>query len=123
MTVLKLILKIMIAPVILLLTPAIWINTGLVYVSGLVFGLLSTVIALLVVVVLVTYSPQNGLIPLVITFLISPFGAAEAGLLATWKGTEFSVLTTKYNLRMNIKIIDDISNSSMKSGCFKIEIL
>ena len=47
MTVLKLIMKIVIAPVILLLTLAIWICVGLVYVSGLVLGLLSTVIALL----------------------------------------------------------------------------
>lgn len=74
MTALKLILKIVIAPVILLLTLAIWICVGLVYVSGLVLGLLSTVIALLGVAVLVTYSPQNGLILLVIAFLISPFG-------------------------------------------------
>ena len=74
MTVLKLILKIVIAPVILLLTLAIWICVGLVYVSGLVLGLLSTVIALLGVAVLITYSPQNGLILLVIAFLISPFG-------------------------------------------------
>ena len=71
---LKLILKIVTAPVVLLLTLAIWICVGLVYVSGLVLGLLSTVIALLGVAVLVTYSPQNGLILLVIAFLISPFG-------------------------------------------------
>ena len=77
MTALKLILKIVIAPVILLLTLAIWICVGLVYVSGLVLGLLSTVIALLGVAVLVTYSPQNGLI----AFLISPFGLPK---LAFW---------------------------------------
>ncbi|HJC08140.1 MAG TPA: succinate dehydrogenase, partial [Candidatus Gemmiger stercorigallinarum] len=43
--------------------------------------LLSTVIALLGVDVLVTYSPQNGLILLVIAFLISPFGLPK---LAFW---------------------------------------
>ena len=52
--------------VVLLLTLAIWICVGLVYVSGLVLGLISMVIALLGVAVLVTYSPQNGLILLVI---------------------------------------------------------
>lgn len=51
------------------------------YVSGLVLGLLSMVIALLGVAVLVTYSPQNGLILLVIAFLISPFGLPK---LAFW---------------------------------------
>ena len=78
---LKLILKIVTAPMVLLLTLAIWICVGLVYVSGLVLGLLSTVIALLGVAVLMTYSPQNGLILLVIAFLISPFGLPK---LAFW---------------------------------------
>ena len=77
----KLILKIVAAPVVVLLTLAIWICVGLVYVSGLVLGLLSTVIALLGVAVLVTYSPQNGVILLVIAFLISPFGLPK---LAFW---------------------------------------
>ena len=77
----KLILKIVAAPVVVLLTLAIWICVGLVYVSGLVLGLINMVIALLGVAVLVTYSPQNGLILLVIAFLISPFGLPK---LAFW---------------------------------------
>ena len=77
----KLLLKIAVAPVVLILTLAIWICVGLVYVSGLVLGLLSTVVALLGVAVLVTYAPQNGLILLVIAFLISPFGLPK---LAFW---------------------------------------
>ena len=71
--ILKLLLKILVAPAILALTLFVWICVGIVYVSGLVLGLLSMVIALLGVAVLVTYSPQNGLILLVIAFLISPF--------------------------------------------------
>ena len=39
-----------------------------------VLGLISMVVALLGVAVLVTYSPQNGLILLVIAFLIVPSG-------------------------------------------------
>ena len=77
----KLVLKIIVAPVVLLLTVAIWLCVGLVYVSGLVLGLLSMVIALLGVAVLVTYSPQNGLILLLIAFLIGPFGLPK---LAFW---------------------------------------
>ena len=102
MTALKLILKIVIAPVILLLTLAIWICVGLVYVSGLVLGLLSTVIALLGVAVLVTYSPQNGLILLVIAFLISPFGLL---MLAFWllgkvQDLKFLVMDVVYNCKI-----------------------
>ena len=77
----KLILKIVVAPVLLLLTVAIWICVGLVYVSGLVLGLFSAVIALLGLAVLVTYSPQNGIILWVIAFLISPLGLPQ---LAFW---------------------------------------
>ncbi|MCI7214791.1 MAG: succinate dehydrogenase, partial [Dysosmobacter sp.] len=45
--ILKLLLKILVAPVILLLTVAIWICVGIVYISGLVLGLISMVVALL----------------------------------------------------------------------------
>lgn len=47
MTLLKLLLKIMAAPVIVLLTLFVWTCVALVYVSGLVLGLVSMVIALL----------------------------------------------------------------------------
>lgn len=71
---LKLLLKIAMAPVILVLTLFIWLCAGLVYVSGLALGILSTVIALLGVAVLITYSPQNGIILLLMALLISPVG-------------------------------------------------
>ena len=55
-----------------------------------VLGLLSTVIALLGVAVLITYSPQNGVILLVMAFLISPMGLPLAEI---WlrKGAEFEI--------------------------------
>ena len=71
---LKLLLKILVAPVILLLTVAIWICVGIIYISALALGLISMVVALLGVAVLITYSPQNGIILLVMAFLISPYG-------------------------------------------------
>ena len=42
--------------------------------------LLSTVIALLGAAVIITYSPQNGVILLVIAFLISPMGLPLAAI-------------------------------------------
>ncbi len=45
-----------------------------------VFGLFSMVIALLGVAVLITYSPQNGVILLVMAFLISPMGLPLAAI-------------------------------------------
>lgn len=78
--ILKWLLKILVAPVILLLTVAIWICVGIVYISGLVLGLISMVVALLGVAVLITYSPQNGIILLVMAFLISPYGLPMAAI-------------------------------------------
>lgn len=67
-------LKILAAPVVLALTLFVWICTGLVYVSGHALGLVSGVLGLLGVAVLITYSPKNGIILLVMAFLTSPFG-------------------------------------------------
>ena len=53
---------------------------GLVYVSGLVLGLISMILALLGVAVLITYSPQNGFILLLMAFLISPMGLSLAAI-------------------------------------------
>lgn len=58
----------------------VWLCTGLIYISGLVLGLFSMVIALLGVAVLITYSPQNGVILLVMAFLISPMGLPLAAI-------------------------------------------
>ena len=78
--VLKCLLMIVTAPVIWVLTLFVWLCMGLIYISGLVLGLLSTVIALLGVAVLITYSPQNGVILLVMAFLISPMGLPLAAI-------------------------------------------
>ena len=77
---LKLLLKIAMAPVILALTLSIWLCAGLVYVSGLALGIISTVVALLGVVVLIAYSPQNGIILLFMAFLVSPVGLPLAAI-------------------------------------------
>ena len=80
MKILKCLLMIVTAPVILVLTLFVWLCMGLIYISGLVLGLISTVIALLGVAVIITYSPQNGVILLVIAFLISPMGLPLAAI-------------------------------------------
>ena len=80
MKILKGLLMIITAPVILVLTLFVCLCMGLIYISGLVLGLLSMVIALLGVAVLLTYSLQNGLILLVMAFLISPMGLPLAAI-------------------------------------------
>ena len=80
MKILKGLLMIITAPVILVLTLFVWLCMGLIYISGLVLGLLSMVIALLGVAVLLTYSLQNCLILLVMAFFISPMGLPLAAI-------------------------------------------
>lgn len=77
----KILLKIIVAPIILTLILFIWICSALLYCSAFVFGLISTIIGLLGLAVLITYSVQNGIILLVIAFLVSPVGLPVA---AAW---------------------------------------
>ena len=77
----------------------VWLCMGLIYISGLVLGLLSMVIALLGVAVLLTYSLQNGLILLVMAFLISPMGLPLAAiwLLGKVQSLKFAIQDWVYN--------------------------
>jgi hypothetical protein len=77
----KIVIRLLAAPVILALSLLVWVCSGLLYCSAFLFGLAATVIGLLGVAVLVTYSVQNGIILLVMAFLISPVGLPMA---ATW---------------------------------------
>ena len=96
MKILKGLLMIITAPIILLLTLFVWLCTGLIYISGLVLGLFSTVIALLGVAVLITYSPQNGVILLVMAFLISPMPLVAIWLLGKVQSLKFAIQELVY---------------------------
>ena len=78
--ILKLLLKIVVAPVILVLTLFVWICAGLVYLSGLVLGLISTFFALCGVFMMIVGPRQNGIIALILASLISPFGLPLAAI-------------------------------------------
>ena len=99
MKILKCLLMLVTAPVLLVLTLFVWLCMGLIYISGLVLGLLSMVIALLGVAVLLTYSLQNGLILLVMAFLISPMGLPLAAiwLLGKVQSLKFAIQDWVYN--------------------------
>lgn len=70
----KLLLKILAAPVIVVLTVFVWVCVLILHISALILGLAGTVVALLGLAVLITYSVKNGIILLVIAFMLSPFG-------------------------------------------------
>ena len=58
----RLLLKILAAPLIAVLALVVWICSGLLYCTAFIFGLAGTIVAVLGVAVLVTYSVQNGII-------------------------------------------------------------
>ena len=55
-----------------------WVPVSIV--TTCLLGLVSLVLGLLGVAVLITYSPQNGLILLVLAFLVSPYGLPLAAI-------------------------------------------
>ena len=70
----KWIIKILTAPVILLIDLLTLVCVGIISLSAIPLRIVSGIIALLGTAVLVTYSPKNGLILLIIAFLLSPMG-------------------------------------------------
>ena len=77
----KLIFKILTAPVVLVIDLFTLICIGMISFSGMLLRPVSGIIAILGVAVLATYSPKNGLILLAIAFLFSPMGLP---MIAVW---------------------------------------
>ena len=89
----RLILKILVAPVIVVLTVFVWICSGLLYCSAWVFGLAGTVLGIFGVLALITHQVTNGIILLVMAFLVSPFGLpmAAAWLIGKIQGVNYAL--------------------------------
>ena len=77
----KVILKVLTFPIVLILDLFTWICVGLISCSAILFKLASAILAILAVAVLITYSVQNGLILLTLAFLVSPLGLP---MIAVW---------------------------------------
>ena len=77
----RLALKLIFAPVILILALFVWFFTWLVCVSGAVLGIVSGVLFLLALAILLLSASVEGfIIYLVLAFLASPFGLPAAAL-------------------------------------------
>ena len=77
----KLILKILAAPVIAVLVFFIWLCALLLRLSAWVFGIVSTILGVLGLAVLILDNVTNGIIILVFAFLVSPMGLP---MVAAW---------------------------------------
>ena len=76
----RFLLKLLAAPAVLSLSVFVWLCMRVLYLSSFVLGLISTIVGLLGLAVLVTYSVQNGVILLIIAFLVSPAGLPIAAV-------------------------------------------
>ena len=77
----KFLLKILFAPVIVILTLTIWLFALVLRFSAWVFGIIGTILGLLGLAILLLDSVTNGIIVLVVAFLVSPIGLP---MLAAW---------------------------------------
>ena len=75
----KLVLKILFAPVIAVLAVFIWLCGLALSMSAWVFGIVSTLLGVLGLAILLVDNATNGIIVLVIAFLVSPVGLPMAG--------------------------------------------
>ncbi|MCD8181240.1 MAG: CD1845 family protein [Firmicutes bacterium] len=80
--VLKIFLGIILSPVMLLMWVVIKIGVLITYVSGLALGLISVIFALIGAAYFLTGSTSNGIIGLVIAYLISPYGIPMFAIMA-----------------------------------------
>jgi hypothetical protein len=77
----RVLLKILAAPLVAVLAIIIWIFAFLLSLSSVVFGIAGTLLGICGVIVIFTISVTNGIIVLAIAFLVSPFGLP---MLAAW---------------------------------------
>lgn len=74
----KILLKILMAPVILILMLFVWICSGLLHCSAFVFGIAGSILGVLALIAFLSGSPQNSIFLLVMAFLVSPAGLPMA---------------------------------------------
>ncbi len=67
-------IKILFAPIIALMWLAVKIGALITYISGLALGIASGIIAAISIVYMLTGTVRNGIIGLVIAYLLSPYG-------------------------------------------------
>lgn len=70
----RLLLKILLAPIIAVLAIFIWFCSGILYISAWVFGIAGTLMGILTVYVLLTNTIVAGIIFAVLAVLVSPLG-------------------------------------------------
>ena len=90
----KPLLKIIAAPVIAALTLFVWLCSAALYCSAYVLGLAGSLLGLLAILVIVLDSVKNGLLLLIVAYLVSPLGLpmVAAWLLARVQDLRYAIM-------------------------------
>ena len=92
----RFLLKILVAPVIAILAVLIWICGLALKLSAWVFGIISTILSILGVAILILDNMTNGIIVLIIAFIVSPLDVYKRQMVGTFE--------PPYYLRRNIEV-------------------
>lgn len=89
----RIILKLITMPIVIILTLFVWVCSGLLYCSAYLLGLAGTLVGFLALLVLLSGNVTNALILAFIAFLISPLGIpmAAAWLLGKIQELRFAI--------------------------------
>ena len=90
----RLLLKILAVPIIAALTLFVWLCSAILYCSAYVLGLASSLLGLLAILVIVLDSVKNGLLLLLVAYMVSPLGLpmAAAWLLARVQDVKYAII-------------------------------
>ena len=90
----RLLLRILAAPVVVILTLFVWICLAILYCSAYLLGLAGSLIGLMALVMFISGSVRNALLLLILAYLISPLGLpmAAAWLLARVQDLRYAIM-------------------------------
>ena len=90
----RLLLKILAVPIIAALTLFVWLCSAILYCSAYVLGLAGSLLGLLAILVIVLDSVKNGLLLLLVAYMVSPLGLpmAAAWLLARVQDVKYAII-------------------------------
>ena len=90
----RLLLRILAAPVVVILTLFVWICSAILYCSAYLLGLVSSLVGLMALVMFISGSVRNAILLLILAYLISPLGLpmAAAWLLARVQDLRYAIM-------------------------------
>ena len=90
----RLLLRILVAPVVVILTLFVWICSAILYCSAYLLGLVSSLVGLMALVMFMSGLVKNARLLLILAYLISPLGLpmAAAWLLARVQDLRYAIM-------------------------------